>query len=176
MFKRYRETGCVSDVETHINVHVNVWEETKATWCAKAIHQEVEWGEKSWLVGLFCPWSSTLWQLHVAKIRGRRPRACQGPAPLALGCKTSGVTVLTNNCAWEWRDRSERTPWLLPGPGRLTSCATLFRSQDWSLPRILHYIANDPLIDLMAKVHLKVQNPQQMTKCNDSYDCFLEKI
>lgn len=101
---------------------------------------------------------------------------CQGPVSLSFGCRTGGVTVLTNNCASEWREKSERARWLLPAPGMFASCAILFHIRDQSLPRILHYIANDLLIDLMGKVHLKVQNPQQVTKCNDSYDCFLEKI
>lgn len=44
---------------------------------------------------------------------------CQGPASLSFRCKINGVTVLINNHVWEWRERSERTRWLLPAPGML---------------------------------------------------------
>lgn len=110
----------------------------------------------------------------VSYSQGRR--SCATDQLLWSGHLGAQLVMCWQITACEWRERSGRTHWLLSAPGRLISCATPFRIRDQSLPRIPHYIANDLLIDLVGKVPLKEQDPQQMTKCSDSYDCFLEMI
>lgn len=140
---------------------------------AKAIHQDVRWTDEL-APYLLCPWSSILWQLPIVKTRGRWSRATHQLLYL-LGVKWV-VWPLTSSHTSGGEGLRGHSGWLLPAPGTLVSCATLLHIRDQSSPSILYNTANDQLIDLMGKVHLKAQNPERMTKCNDSYDCFLEQI
>lgn len=141
-----------------MNIDMKVWGETKAMWCVKCnLSGSLKRFVLAWKLNTLASSFSQNWS---------KEALCQRAASLSFGCKPvvwlcwSTTVQVSGGGGLRGHTVLSKLPASLQVKQSCNPRIRVGNFSDQSLPKIPHYSVNDLLVDLMGKVHLKVQNPQ----------------